>query len=397
MPLDSHHIHQAPVRLHHLDALRAGAMLLGIALHAMLAYAGIPWVPQDPVSSDLLGLAFAAIHGFRMPLFFLISGYFTSLLWRRRGKRAMLRQRIARVAVPLGLCLFTILPLHWCAMWWASGGDAPRWLLAQAQAAGPVAGLMVFPFFGHLWFLWFLCWLTLAFALLLPLAEWCTLHLPSGRPSKWRDLLLATPLALLWLVPLTALTSIPMYGFGTQPGFGPETSAGILPMPHVFGYFAVFFGFGALAAAIPQAMHGLGRGWWLTLPVACLIFPYALGFSVQAAELTALVPNPGTRRIASLVGQSAYAWLASMGAMGLCGALIKRESLKVRWLADASYWMYLAHLPLVLALQTLLLPVALGPFGKFAVVFAATTAILLLAYQWVVRCSWLGRLLSGSK
>jgi hypothetical protein len=43
---------QAPARLHHLDALRTAAMLLGLALHAMLAYAGIPWVPQDRVSSE---------------------------------------------------------------------------------------------------------------------------------------------------------------------------------------------------------------------------------------------------------------------------------------------------------------------------------------------------------
>lgn len=394
-----HHSPPATARLHHLDALRAAAMLLGITLHALLAYTGIAWVPQDRVSSDLLGLAFAAIHGFRMPLFFLLSGYFTGLLWRRRGMRALLRQRAARIALPLGLALFTVLPLHWAAMWWASSGDAPRWLLAQAQAMGPVVGMMVFPFFGHLWFLWFLCWLTLAFALVAPLLErWAVgLRLPSGGPSKVRDGLLATPLALLWLVPLTALMAVPMYGFGMQPGFGPETSAGILPMPHVLGYFAVFFGFGALCAAMPQAMQGLGRRWWLTLPAACLIFPLALGLSVQAAELASWVPNPQARRVIALLGQSAYAWLASLGAIGLCGALITRERAWVRWLADASYWMYLAHLPLVIALQTMLLAVALGPLAKFAAVLAVTTAILLLAYHWVVRDGWVGRMLNGPR
>ena len=394
-----HHSPPATARLHHLDALRAAAMLLGLALHALLAYTGIAWVPQDRVSSGLLGLAFAAIHGFRMPLFFLLSGYFTGLLWQRRGMRALLRHRAARIALPLGLALFTVLPLHWAAMWWASSGDAPRWLLAQAQAMGPVAGMMVFPFFGHLWFLWFLCWLTLAFALIAPLLERCAvgLRLPSGGPSQMRDGLLATPLALLWLVPLTALMAVPMYGFGMEPGFGPETSAGILPMPHVLGYFAVFFGFGALCAAMPQAMQGLGRRWWLTLPAACLIFPLALGLSVQAAELASWVPNPQARRVAALLGQSAYAWLASLGAIGLCGALITRERAWVRWLADASYWMYLAHLPLVIALQTLLLAVALGPLAKFAAVLAVTTAILLLAYHWVVRDGWVGRMLNGPR
>ena len=33
-----------------------------------------------------------------------------------------------------------------------------------------------------------------------------------------------------------------------SPGFGPDTSAGLLPMPQVLLYYAVFFGFGALLA-----------------------------------------------------------------------------------------------------------------------------------------------------
>jgi hypothetical protein len=66
-------------------------------------------------------------------------------------------------------------------------------------------------------------------------------------------------------------------------------------------------------------------------------------------------------------------------------------------MADASYWMYLAHLPLVIALQTLLLPVALGPLAKSAAVLTATTAVLLMAYRLVVRDSWVGRLLNVPK
>ena len=104
-----HHSPPATARLHHLDALRAAAMLLGLALHALLAYTGIAWVPQDRVYSDLLGVAFAAIHGFRMPLFFFLSGYFTGLLWQRRGMRALLRQRAARIALPLVIALQTLL------------------------------------------------------------------------------------------------------------------------------------------------------------------------------------------------------------------------------------------------------------------------------------------------
>ena len=68
-----------------LDALRSFAMLLGIALHASLSFFAFPWPVHDTQRSDLLPLFLVAVHGFRMPLFFLLSGYFTMLVYRRRG------------------------------------------------------------------------------------------------------------------------------------------------------------------------------------------------------------------------------------------------------------------------------------------------------------------------
>ena len=59
--------------------------------------------------------------------------------------------------------------------------------------------------------------------------------------------------------------------------------------------------------------------------------------------------------------------------------------------------MYLAHLPLVIAMQTLLLPVALGPLSKSAAVLTVTTTIVLHAYHWGVRDSWVERLLNGPR
>ena len=32
-----------------------------------------------------------AIHGFRMPLFFVVSGFFAAMLWRQRGMKEMLK------------------------------------------------------------------------------------------------------------------------------------------------------------------------------------------------------------------------------------------------------------------------------------------------------------------
>ena len=102
-----------PERLHDLDALRGFAMVLGIVLHASLAYFPVVWHVQDPSidGSTWVDELEYAIHGFRMPLFFLLSGFFTTMLWRRRGLHALAMHRAKRGLVPLIIAALTIAPL----------------------------------------------------------------------------------------------------------------------------------------------------------------------------------------------------------------------------------------------------------------------------------------------
>ena len=46
-----------------------------------------------------------------MQVFFLLSGFFTAMLWRRHGLRALITHRFKRVFLPLMLGLFTVVPL----------------------------------------------------------------------------------------------------------------------------------------------------------------------------------------------------------------------------------------------------------------------------------------------
>ncbi|MCA8991498.1 MAG: acyltransferase family protein, partial [Planctomycetaceae bacterium] len=91
-------------RRHDLDALRAMAMLLGIVLHGLISFmpgAGVFWGVQDIHTSPAFGVLMAAIHGWRMPLFFLVSGFFTAMLWRKRGLKALVWHRFRRILVPM--------------------------------------------------------------------------------------------------------------------------------------------------------------------------------------------------------------------------------------------------------------------------------------------------------
>jgi peptidoglycan/LPS O-acetylase OafA/YrhL len=99
-----------------MDALRAVAMLLGIVLHGAMPFVpgyGAFWGVQDVESSEAFGLLIAPTHGFRMPLFFLISGFFTAMLWRKRGLSALLAQRFQRIVLPMILGFFTVIPATW--------------------------------------------------------------------------------------------------------------------------------------------------------------------------------------------------------------------------------------------------------------------------------------------
>ena len=94
-----------------LDALRGVAMILGIVLHALLSFIPIPWPVQDTRQNGLFFIPYAAIHMFRMPLFFLISGFFTMFILQRHGLGGMVRQRVQRILLPLLLALLTIVPV----------------------------------------------------------------------------------------------------------------------------------------------------------------------------------------------------------------------------------------------------------------------------------------------
>lgn len=87
-----------------------------------------------------------AVHGFRMPVLFLVGGFFTAMLWQRRGLRGLIIHRIRRIGLPLGLAVVTLVPLTVLAL---STGTA---ISGRGRQGGGEELLGGFQFF-HLWFL----------------------------------------------------------------------------------------------------------------------------------------------------------------------------------------------------------------------------------------------------
>ncbi|EMB13125.1 acyltransferase 3 [Rhodopirellula europaea 6C] len=497
-----------PSRRHDLDALRGIAMLLGIFLHAAIAYspdAGRGWPIQDSQSSDFVSMFIAMVHGFRMPLFFLLSGFFTMMLYQRRGTSKLIEHRVLRIAIPFVIGMCTIVPSIWIVAGHIQAnpsanatafnetdlltpvvqddlvavekallagadvnqrseqGDSPFLVAAflgrddiakvlldhdadpelgnhkgeqpidvmrapwgtteyvagllkievdrddvesgreeiaammgvtlfespadQAADGGMSAanwsGLMFllfeFPATGHLWFLWFLCFLVAGFVIVMT-------GTPQSLKSRWNASALASsPHCLLWLIPLTMLTQ----WFMRHEGFGPATSVGLLPLPSVLAYYALFFGFGAIYFVADDREGRLGRGWKISLPLSLTVL-LAIGWMLKSQ-------TSGSGLFASVLVQSAYAWIVSFGMMGMFRSVFAHPSRTLRYLSDSSYWLYLVHLPLVMFLQYWVRDWQASWSVKFAVVSAISCVVLLISYQVFVRYTPIGWLLNGKR
>ena len=376
-------------RLYDLDALRAVAMFLGVVLHSsvfLLPEAQPLWPIHDPtVGSDpTYKLVIEAIHGFRMPVFFLLSGFFSTLLWERRGLRALTMQRLRRVGIPFVAACLTVLPLS-------------IWLLAVAGDRQPPYDFPVWTLplvwvssLGHLWFLWYL--LLMAGCLVLAARQ----GIQFSHPVWWLA------------IPLSMAISL----FMVEPIYGADNATAIIPDVAVFAWYACFFVVGVFL----YRRGFVVRSWWTTalLPASVafyagfhLLESYLAGFEGSvplgeaASDYAGAVPdaflfrNPLT--LAGALIESVSAWLCVFGLMGLFRWLASRRSFTVLYLSDASYWMYLAHLPLVIAGQMLVVGMPIHYHLKFLVVCVGVTVVLLVTYQFGVRYTIIGRTLNGPR
>ena len=100
------------IRYHDLDALRSFAMILGIAIHGVFSFNGMPiWPAQDINQNPQYGVVAEFIHGFRMQLFFLVSGFFTAMMLLKKGSFAVSMHRTKRILIPLLLSVILLVPL----------------------------------------------------------------------------------------------------------------------------------------------------------------------------------------------------------------------------------------------------------------------------------------------
>lgn len=391
-------------RLHALDALRAWAMLLGLGLHAAIPYLvseaevdGGFWAFNDPDRSVLLTVGVVWVHSFRMHLFFFVAGLFGRMVLEKRGARSLVGSRARRVGLPYLIGLVTLVPavvVVWTvcrglALWLVGGADPGG---ADGGSAGGGGVLVVgrgsVLTQAHLWFLQHL---VLMYAVVLGAGwfgrrwdRWVPGRL-AARVGRAGERLSAVVVGRWWGVAL-ALPVIAVAGLFTR-GWDVQAPAGLVPHAGTLAYYTLFFVLGWLAW---PGVGGLRRGaavWWLWLGLGVVVaLPAVLVLSQAVGDGAAL--------------RVAFACLTACMFFGVLGLFVRcfgRGRAWSRYVADASYWMYLAHLPLQPLVGVWLVGWGVPGVVKWAVVLVVTTPMLLLSYAVLVRGTWLGWLLHGRR
>lgn len=374
-------------RFHELDAVRAAAMLLGILFHALCSFAATPvgWAARDRSTSVAVDILLWGLHSFRMPVFFLMSGFFARLLHERLGPGGFVRHRAKRLLAPFLVALPLVMVSLWALWTWGFERQAGRPASASLYPGlvrGVEPGLMLrSP--GHLWFLYYLLLIQAAAVIVARL----------GRLGALTDLI-ARRLAGSPLLPfvMAVPTGVTLAFMG---GLEAETPLSFVPQPRILAFYGVFFASGWLLHRQPDLIPRLARHVWLPPLFAALLFPTLL---IRLEELTRTGSHGGAAaRLGWAYLLGVFTWSLALFFIALFVRGLRAPRAWVRWLADASYWAYLLHLPVVVALQVLVMDLAWpGPL-KYGVVAGGAMAVCLGSYRAFVRYTGLGTALNGRR
>ncbi len=376
-------------RLHGLDAVRAIALLLGVVLHATMSF--LPgmqiWITVDSSRSPALSVLFYGLHMFRMITFFWIAGFFASLSFERLGLRKFILDRLKRIVLPLTLAWLPVIASITAIATWsatiANGGIRPPTM------ATPALSPSNFPL-AHLWFLYLLILFYIVF-----------LGIQQINKNNWLSRV-STPLVkflLSWFG--TVFVALPMvlvlyfnptwyWWFGV-----PTPDTGLQPNITAVIIYGYAFALGCMVQQQASLLKNLEQRWVFHLVVALFSTVSSL-WMVGISPVFTIAPL-GTPKLLYAFLYSLAAWNWVFALLGFALRYLANFNPLRRYIADASYWIYLVHLPLVMALQTLVSGLEFSWIIKFPSIVLIAFVVLFSSYHLLVRNTWFGVILNGKR
>jgi surface polysaccharide O-acyltransferase-like enzyme len=363
-------------RKYHLDWLRVLAFLCLIFFHVGMLYVTWTYNIKSPRQVPAIEPAMNALGAFRLALLFFVSGVASRFLIAKLGPRGFARDRLRRLLPVILFGMFVVIPPQtyvelvskgvtsqdYLTFWWS------QYLAADQTLVRPLHKTM--PTWDHLWFIVYLFFYTLIFALAFALTHWRT----TAAPRRWKlpmPVLLLGPAILLAAVNLVIITRFPI------------TDA----LVNDWGGHLKWLGMFAIGVACAHD----DRFWDWTRRHRSRLALLAVAL-VTVQTLIHTYENLWYQIVYGL-----YAWAAICALVGYAGQYLNRPSALLTHLNEAVLPIYVLHQPILLIAAYFIFPLHL-PLAAEAAALAAITGFGSFAiYEVLIRPFRIPRILFGLK
>lgn len=372
-------------RLHALDSLRAIMMMLGLVLHSVITYIGgepySAWRIRDLNNfNPNLEWISSFIHVFRMPVFMLVAGFFAALLFYKRGKRQMFKNRMQRITIPFFVFVIILFVpvvggMEYTLKVFASNSNA----LSETAAEFSTLSNFIPTRTLHLWFLYYLIMFSVASYLLGVLFKlW-----PKTSQSinqLYHNIFKNATLRLFVFSGLTIFILVVMDRYWVN------TSTSFVPDFETFVFYFYFYMVGWLLYKSKSLLNTFKTYDWQFTVAGTLLFTWY--FFTDTDEFSIYI---------IMAIRSFCCWFLIFGFTGLFIRFGSHHSPRMRYISDASYWVYLLHLPLTIIIPALIADWDIAASLKFLFVTTTTSIICFTTYHYFVRNTFIGEFLNGRR
>ncbi len=364
-------------REYFLDSIRAWLMLLGIPFHISLIYSTHSWHVNSAAPSWWLTLFNDFIHAFRMQVFFVISGYFSYMLFLRYPLKHWWKVRVERVGIPM----LTAIPLL----------TLPQFILLQyvkektenwpTLSAYEKYNTLAWELISHLWFLLVLVILT---TVSIGIFTWFQKRQETSKPRPAAISL--AKLSLIFFLLGVAYAAIRRIIFIVYPAILSDGMFNFIVMQTLF--YVPFFILGALAFIHPDL-----KARFTTPPRGCTLGA-AVAFIAYLLNQRYGSGDAWMYETESVITMVMGLWMVNV-VFSLGHRLLNFQSARVTYFVNASLFIYLVHHPLTLFFGAYITPHISSNLIGFLCGLIFVMGIALILYEIHLRIPLLKFLFSG--
>lgn len=364
-------------RLYFLDWIRIFAFILLVFYHTGMYYVTWDWHIKSPFASDAIEPWMLLSSPWRLGLLFMISGVASSFMLHKMRAGAFLRQRSARLLIPLVFGMIVIVPpqsyFQVVEALAYQGGYLDFMRLYLSGYHGFCKGdCLILPTWNHLWFVMYLWIYTLLLAAIV-LTMGARFERVSAALARWLTgwKIIVLPLAVLAVLPLALAARFP------------ATHALIDDWYNNANYFALFL-LGAMLARQRDFWPRLEPLRWYSLGLALTGWA-ALKIYYSIPDAVATEATMEQWRPAMRVVYASCQWTPILAACGFGHRHLQFDSAARRYLTQAVFPVYILHQTLIICMAHALKPLRLAPLVEGTILIVLTLTISFGIYDIVRR------------